>query len=283
VFKFGTIVLQVLFWMRIESQKNRQIKGLVHEHKNDAVSPSSKGSKPAPLIRLRNVVKVYNSSAGEVHALKGIDLDIYPGEFLAIVGKSGAGKTTLINMLTGIDHLTSGEVWVEDVPVHQLGENELATWRGRTLGIVYQSFHLMNSLNLVHNVMMPMDFTGTFHNRRSPERSLELLKQVELEEHAYKLPTAISGGQQQRVAIARALANDPPIIVADEPTGRLDSVTAELIFEILRSLVERGKTIVMVTHDSSLSQRVTRSLRMVDGEIVPESASPAPLESPGAG
>ena len=267
--------------MRIESENNRQPNGLFQEHQNDPVLPSPEGSQPDPLIRLRKVVKVYNSSAGEVNALKGIDLDVYPGEFLAVVGKSGAGKTTLTNMLTGIDHLTSGEVWVDGVPVHQLSENELALWRGRTLGIVYQSFHLMNSLNLVHNVMMPMDFVGTFHSRRSPERSLELLRQVELEEHAYKLPTAISGGQQQRVAIARALANDPPIIVADEPTGRLDSVTAEIIFEILQSLVERGKTIVMVTHDSSLAQRVTRSVRMVDGEIVGESDSSPATRTPG--
>jgi putative ABC transport system ATP-binding protein len=266
--------------MRIESENNGQSTGIFREQLNEPALPSSEGSRPDPLIRLRKVVKVYNSSAGEVHALKGVDLDVYPGEFLAIVGKSGAGKTTLINMLTGIDRLTSGEVWVGDVAVHQLDENELALWRGRNLGIVYQSFHLMNSLNLVHNVLLPMDFGGTFHSRRSPERSLELLRQVELEEHAYKLPTAISGGQQQRVAIARALANDPPILVADEPTGRLDSVTAEVIFEILQSLVQRGKTIVMVTHDSSLAQRVTRSIRIVDGQIAGESTS-LPAQTPG--
>ena len=203
--------------------------------------------------------------------MKGIDLDVYPGEFLAIVGKSGAGKTTLINILTGIDHVTSGEVWVGEVPVHKLGENELALWRGRNLGIVYQSFHLMNSLNLLQNVMLPMDFCGLFDSRQSPARALELLREVELEEHAYKLPTAISGGQQQRVAIARALANDPPILVADEPTGRLDSVTAEIIFRIFLSLVERGKTILMVTHDQQLARRISRSVRLVDGEIFSES------------
>lgn len=253
--------------MQTENEKNRQKNGLYQERQNEPIPTAPGGSRPDPLIRLRKVVKVYNSSAGEVRALKGVDLDVYPGEFLGIVGKSGAGKTTLINMLTGIDRLTSGEVWVGDVPVHRLNENELAFWRGRNLGIVYQSFHLMNSLNLVHNVMLPMDFSGTFQSRLSPERSLELLRQVELEEHAYKLPTAISGGQQQRVAIARALANDPPIIVADEPTGRLDSTTAEVIFEILHSLVKEGKTIVMVTHDTSLAQRVSRSVQMVDGEL----------------
>jgi putative ABC transport system ATP-binding protein len=262
--------------MQIDYKGNNQPTGNSQEGRDDPSLSSSTGARQDPLIRLRKVVKVYNSSAGEVHALRGIDLDIYPGEFVGILGKSGAGKTTLINILTGIDHLTSGEVWVDGVPVHQLSENELALWRGRKLGIVYQSFHLMNSLNLVHNVMLPMDFASAFHNRRSPERSLELLRQVELEEHAYKLPTAISGGQQQRVAIARALANDPPIIVADEPTGRLDSNTAEVIFEILQSLVERGKTILMVTHDDGLAQRVTRSVQMVDGELLEEiGAQPA--------
>jgi len=225
-------------------------------------------SQTEPLITLRKVVKIYNSASGSVTALKGIDLQVYPGEFLAIVGKSGAGKTTLINILTGIDHPSSGEVWVTGVPVHSLNENELALWRGRNLGIIYQSFHLMNSLSLVNNIMLPMDFGGTFHKQNSRQRTLELLRQVELEEHAYKLPTAISGGQQQRVAIARALANDPPIILADEPTGRLDSVTAEMIFQIFETLVAQGKTIIMVTHDHGLAQRVTRSLRMIDGEIL---------------
>jgi putative ABC transport system ATP-binding protein len=275
------IVLQVFFWMQIENERNRQATGLNQERQDDPTLPLPSGSRQEPLIRLRKVVKVYNSSAGEVHALKGIDLDVYPGEFLGILGKSGAGKTTLINMITGIDHLTSGEVWVGGIPVHRLKENELALWRGQNLGIVYQSFHLMNSLNLVHNVMLPIDFGGTFHSLRSHERSLELLRQVELEDHAYKLPTAISGGQQQRVAIARALANDPPIIVADEPTGRLDSATAEVIFDILQLLVEQGKTVVMVTHDSSLAQRVTRSVRMVDGELVSRNGSHTESESHG--
>jgi len=233
-----------------------------------ALSPDQIPDQAKPLIRMREVVKVYQTGASELVALKGIDLDIYPGEFVAIVGKSGAGKTTLINMLTGIDHLTSGEVWVGETPIHQLNENELALWRGRNLGIVYQSFHLMNSLSLLNNVMLPMDFCGTFQGRTSPALALELLREMELEDHAYKLPNAISGGQQQRVAIARALANDPPIIVADEPTGRLDSTTADTVFDIFAGLIRKGKTIVMVTHDSSLVQRVTRSVRIVDGEVM---------------
>lgn len=222
-----------------------------------------------PLIRLRGVKKVYQSAAGELQALKGIDLDVYPGEFLAILGKSGAGKTTLINVLSGVDRLTEGEVWVGDTPVHRLDENQLALWRGRNLGIIYQSFHLMPTLSLLDNVLLPMDFTGGFRGRKSAERALELLRQVELEEHAHKLPSAISGGQQQRAAIARALANDPALIVADEPTGRLDTVTAEVIFNIFLKLSEAGKTIVMVTHDASLARRVTRTLRLVDGELAP--------------
>jgi putative ABC transport system ATP-binding protein len=236
--------------------------------------PGRDGSEP--LIRLRGIKKVYQTAAGELEALKGIDLDVYPGEFVAVLGKSGAGKTTLISVLTGVDHLSAGEVWIGKTPIHRLNENELALWRGRSLGIIYQSFHLMPTLSLLDNVLLPVDFTGGYRGRKSVEKGLELLRQVELEEHAYKLPSAISGGQQQRVAIARALANDPPLIVADEPTGRLDSVTAEVIFNIFLSLAQAGKTIVMVTHDSSLAQRVTRLVRLVDGEIAPlEEAQPA--------
>jgi len=238
-------------------------------------SPSSRQlsagrSNEKPLISLRNVVKNYKTPAGDFPALKGINLDIYRNEFVAIIGKSGSGKTTLVNMITGVDHITGGEVWVDGVSVHSLSENRLALWRGRNLGVVYQSFLLLPSLNLLDNVMLPMDFCGLYHPRRSRERAMDLLRQVELEEHARKPPSFISGGQQQRVAIARALANDPPIIIADEPTGRLDSVTAETIFQIFQRLIEQGKTILMVTHDLSLASRVTRVLNLVDGEIVGE-------------
>ena len=223
-----------------------------------------------PLIRLSGLVKIYNSAAGEPPALNGLDLDIYPGEFVAITGKSGAGKTTLINMITGVDRITSGEVWVDDKPLHKMRENQLAQWRGRNMGIIYQSFHLMPSLSLLDNVQLPIDFCGLYRNGASSRRAMDLLTQVELEDHAYKPPSAISGGQQQRVAIARALANDPPIIIADEPTGRLDSVTAESIFQIFLSLVEQGKTILMVTHDRGLAMRASRTLEIVDGEISPK-------------
>ncbi len=227
-----------------------------------------------PIIELRNVVKVYSSPAGDYEALKGITLDIYPGEFFGILGKSGAGKSTLMNMITGVDRLTSGEVLIhaggQSVSVHTLSENELALWRGRTIGVVYQSFQLLPMLTLLQNVMLPMDLCGFYHPRKSRERALELLRRVELEDHAFKPPAFISGGQQQRVAIARALANDPPIIVADEPTGSLDSVTADHIFDFFEQLVAEGKTIIMVTHDHGLMPRFTRYVRIVDGEVVTE-------------
>jgi putative ABC transport system ATP-binding protein len=220
-----------------------------------------------PLIQLRGLKKVYQTAASEFPALNGIDLDIYPGEFLGIIGKSGAGKTTMINMLTGVDRLTSGEVWMEGQPIHLLDENQLASWRGRNVGIIYQSFYLMPNLTLLQNVTLPMDMCGFYRPGESEQQALELLQMVELEEHAHKLPSAISGGQQQRVAIARALANDPQIIVADEPTGRLDSATAESIFQIFSSMVAQGKTILMVTHDQSLARRMTRTLHLVSGSI----------------
>ena len=222
---------------------------------------------PQPLIRLRNVVKAYKTAAGEFRALKGLDLEVYPGEFVAILGTSGAGKTTLVNMVSGVDHVTSGEVWVDDVPVHQLKENQLADWRGLNLGLIYQSFYLMPSLSLLDNVLLPMDLNGLYRNGKSRAQALDLLRIVELEEHANKLPSAISGGQQQRVAIARALANDPPLIVADEPTGRLDTATAETNFQIFVDLNQQGKTILMVTHDRALAERVTRTITLVDGKI----------------
>jgi putative ABC transport system ATP-binding protein len=225
------------------------------------------------LIQLRQVYKVYETAAGDFPALRGISADIYPGEFLGVIGKSGAGKSTLMNMITGVDHLTSGEVIIhrdhEAVSIHTLSEDDLALWRGRSVGVVYQSFQLLPMLTLVENIMLPMDFCGLYDRSSSRERALDLLRMVELEEHAYKLPNYISGGQQQRVAIARALANDPPILVADEPTGSLDSMTADHVFEVFERLIKDGKTIIMVTHDNSLAPRFSRHLVIQDGEIVP--------------
>jgi putative ABC transport system ATP-binding protein len=235
--------------------------------------PALIGNGRTPLIRLRGVTKEYPNAAGNILALKGIDLDVYPGEFVGILGKSGAGKTSLINILTGVDHLTRGEVWMDKVPVHRLDENRLASWRGRNVGIIYQSFYLMPNLNLIQNVVLPMDMCGLYKLGVSEERAMALLRMVEMDAHAYKLPSAISGGQQQRVAIARALANDPEIIVADEPTGRLDSATAENIFCVFTRLVEQGKTIVMVTHDFSLASRMSRTIYLDRGRVATSPSS----------
>jgi putative ABC transport system ATP-binding protein len=222
---------------------------------------------------MRDVVKVYSTAAGEFTALRGIKMQVRAGEFVGIIGKSGAGKSTLLNMITGVDHLTSGEVIVSSngssVSIHKMSEDAVALWRGQTLGVVFQSFQLLPMLSLVENITLPMDLCGRFNPKQSRERALELLRLVEVDEYPDKLPSAVSGGQQQRVAIARALANDPPILVADEPTGSLDSVTADHIFEVFEHLVrDQGKTIVMVTHDESLKPRFTRTLGIVDGELV---------------
>jgi putative ABC transport system ATP-binding protein len=231
------------------------------------------------IIRLRNVTKVYPTAADDLTALENITADVASGEFLGVIGKSGAGKSTLVNVITGVDRLTSGEIWVNDVPVHELTdarhprEDQVAHWRGRTVGVVYQSFELLPSLSLLDNVMLPMDFCGLYHPRTSPRRALDLLTQVGLRDHVDKPPSKISGGQQQRVAIARALANDPPLIVADEPTGNLDSTTADEIFALFEGLVAQGKTILMVTHDEELAGRMSRVLWLADGRIVHQTSS----------
>ncbi len=219
------------------------------------------------LIDLTGVVKSYKTPAGEFQALKGIDLKIDAGEFVAVVGKSGSGKSTLSNMITGIDRPTQGEVIVAGTEVHKLRESQIAGWRGRNIGVVFQFFQLLPTLTVVENVMLPMDFCNMYSSRQRKERALHLLEQVDMVEQADKLPTAISGGQQQRVAIARSLANDPAIIVADEPTGNLDSRTADAVFHLFERLVNDGKTIVMVTHDDDLARSVGRAVTIADGQI----------------
>lgn len=220
------------------------------------------------LIELRGVVKEYETAAGPFLALRQIDLNVDTKEFVAVIGKSGSGKSTLINMITGIDKPTRGEVLIGNAAVHTMNENQIAEWRGRNVGVVFQFFQLLPTLTVAENVMLPMDFCDLYPGRQRRERALHLLDQVEMIDQADKLPTAISGGQQQRVAIARALANDPSIIVADEPTGNLDSKTADAVFHLFETLVDEGKTILMVTHDEDLAKRVTRTVIITDGEIV---------------
>ena len=223
-----------------------------------------------PIIDLRGVNKSYKTAVGDYPALKDINLQIDAGEFVSIIGKSGSGKSTLLNMITGIDRPNTGEVYVNDTAVHQLSENRMARWRGKNLGVVFQFFQLLPTISVIENIMLPMDFCRTYPMREREQRALSLLKMVELDDHAYKLPTALSGGQQQRVAIARALANDPPVVIADEPTGNLDSKTADSVFELFNDLVTQGKTIIVVTHDSGLAKRTHRTALIADGEIVNE-------------
>jgi len=222
------------------------------------------------LIQMRDVVKAYETEAGEFLALKGIKLAIGDGEFVGVIGKSGSGKSTLINMVSGIDRPTKGEVNIGGAPVHTFNEGEMAKWRGRNLGIVFQFFQLLPILTVLENVMLPMDFCHLYSPAQRRKRAYEVLDLVGVAEQGHKLPSQLSGGEQQRVAIARALANDPPIILADEPTGNLDSKTSERVFNLFEALVAGGKTIVMVTHDSDQAKRVKRTIIIADGEIIEE-------------
>jgi putative ABC transport system ATP-binding protein len=226
--------------------------------------------KKKSYIRFQNVSKTYFTPAGDVPALNNLNFEIQRASFVGIIGKSGAGKSTLVNMLTAVDNLTRGELWVENTPLHNLSQDQLTRWRGENVGVIYQSFELLNQLSLLENVMLPMDLCGKFIPFESPKRAKQLLEQVEIGDHAKKTPDLISGGQRQRVAIARALANDPDLIVADEPTGSLDSQTSEVIFQIFQDLVNRGKTVVMVTHDHNLVSRFDHLLFLEDGEVIKE-------------
>ena len=250
---------------------------LLNWFRKDGTAVSSNGAvlrdalaDSTAMIDLRGITKAYETEAGPFLALKGIDMHIGAGEFVSVVGKSGSGKSTLINMFTGIDHPTDGEVLVAKTRIRQLDEGQMAEWRGRNLGIVFQFFQLLPTLTVLENVLIPMDLAGKYDELERQERAMFLLDQVGIAGDAHKFPSAISGGEQQRAAIARALANDPPILVADEPTGNLDSKTAETIFELFESLVAAGKTILMVTHDDELAARVPRTITLADGLIVDE-------------
>jgi putative ABC transport system ATP-binding protein len=238
--------------------------------KNSKSTNGRQADSNGHLVDLRQVVKTFEGAAGVFTALKGIDLQIERGEFVSIVGKSGSGKSTLINMITGIDRPTSGEVLVDGTAVDTLKEGQIAVWRGRAIGVIFQFFQLLPTLTAVENVMLPMDYGHLYPRRERPERAMELLAQMDMAAYAHQLPSALSGGQQQSIAIARALANDPPILAADEPTGNLDSKTTETVFRLFEELVDRGKTILMVTHDNDLAKRSRRTIVLADGQIVDE-------------
>lgn len=232
--------------------------------KNKANSPQISNAH----IQMQGVSKTFHGSSGAVTVLKDIDIDISPGEFVSIVGRSGSGKSTLLNMLTGIDHPSQGNVVIAGTQLHRLSESQLASWRGRNLGIIFQFFQLLPMLSLLENTMLPMDLCEVYPSATRAQRALELLQQVGLKDFANQLPAAVSGGQQQLAALARALANDPPILIADEPTGNLDSKTAAEVMRLFQQLGNQGKTIVMVTHDNSLASQSRRSLLLSDGELI---------------
>jgi ABC-type lipoprotein export system ATPase subunit len=238
----------------------------------DNQNHNSNGSHKAA-IELRQVVKKFKNAAGEFPVLKGVDITLREHEFISIIGKSGSGKSTLLNMITGIDHPTSGEVIVGGLNIYEMNESQRALWRGRNLGIVFQFFQLLPMLTLLENTMLPMDYCNVYPPSERPQRALELIKMVGLGEHAYKLPASVSTGQQQSAAIARALATDPPIIIADEPTGNLDSRSADIIIDLFEKLAQRGKTIAMVTHDPSFTERTSRTLVLSDGEVINETVA----------
>jgi len=219
------------------------------------------------LVDLHQVVKIYESPSGHFTALQDINLSVQAGEFVAVVGKSGSGKTTLLNVLAGIDRPTSGTILVAGTPVHSLSESQLAEWRGRTIGLVFQFFQLLPTLTVAENVMLSMDFVKIIPAAERLSRALKLLDSVGIRDQADKLPASLSGGEQQRAAIARALANDPPILLADEPTGNLDEVTGRSVLELFAKLNAGGRTIIVVTHERDISRYAGRQVTLLDGRV----------------
>jgi putative ABC transport system ATP-binding protein len=219
------------------------------------------------VVQVKDVIKSFKVGNGEITILKGISFDVENGEFVSIVGPSGNGKSTLLNMITGIDRPSDGEVIVTGREVHKMSENQLAAWRGQNVGIIFQFFQMLPALSLLQNVILPMDFANKYNSKERRERAMHLLEIVGLADQAEKLPSMVSGGQQQRAAIARALANDPPLLVADEPTGNLDQRTARDVFDLFNRLIEEGKTMLMVTHDKDLARQVPRVVEITDGKI----------------
>jgi len=223
----------------------------------------------APIVEIKDVVKRFPVGDSEITILKGISFEVKTGEFVSIVGPSGNGKSTLLNMITGIDRPSSGEIIVTGKPVHKMSEDRLAAWRGENVGIIFQFFQMLPALSLLQNVILPMDLAASrkYKPKERRERAEHLLEIVGLADQMHKLPSTVSGGQQQRAAIARALANDPPLLIADEPTGNLDSATSHDVFDLFNEVVSKGKTMIMVTHDKELAQRVPRVVEILDGKI----------------
>ncbi|MEN6479909.1 MAG: ABC transporter ATP-binding protein [Anaerolineales bacterium] len=225
-------------------------------------------SPAEPLIVVRGLSKIYETAAGVFSALRDVSLDVPAGQFVSVVGRSGCGKSTLVNMITGLDRPTAGTIHIGGVDLIRLNESDRSRWRGAHLGIVFQFFQLLPMLTLQQNVMLPMDLVGYLPLEERPARALALLERVGLADEADQLPSGVSGGQQQCAAVARALATDPPLLVADEPTGNLDSASADRVLTLFADLHRRGKTILMVTHDPTMAQRADRRLTMNDGRIV---------------
>ncbi|HKZ53894.1 MAG TPA: ABC transporter ATP-binding protein [Anaerolineales bacterium] len=219
------------------------------------------------LIRVEDVVKDYDGPAGPIRVLRRVNLKVRSGEFVGVLGPSGSGKSTLLNMITGIDRPTDGQVIVNGQELNALNEDKLARWRGVHVGVIFQFYQLLPTLTVLENVVLPMDFARRSAPRERPQRAMALLEQMDLADQAHKLPNTLSGGQQQRAAIARALANDPPLLVGDEPTGNLDSKAADRVFELFQALIGGGKTFLMVTHSPSLAARIPRVIQVLDGQI----------------
>jgi putative ABC transport system ATP-binding protein len=220
------------------------------------------------MISLQNVSKIFQTPAGAFAALKNINLDITEGEFVGVIGKSGSGKSTLLNMIGGIDRPTTGKVSIANTQVQDLGEHRLALWRGRTVGFVFQFFQLLPTLTAIENVLLPMDFSGSLPVRERRKRALSLLVRMGVEKQADKMPVTLSGGEQQRIAIARALANEPAVVLADEPTGNLDSVTAHSVLNLFREMATAGTTVIIATHEPEIVNVIDRTIELSDGLLV---------------
>ena len=256
-----------MFGLNLKQEKRMGLNGRVALDRANAFSPVLETGN-GRIVHVHNLVKTYESAAGRFVALDGVDLQVNHGKFISIIGKSGSGKSTLMNMITGIDRPTSGEIYVGKTAVHALNEEQIAIWRGTAIGVIFQFFQLLPTLTAVENVLLAMDYGQKFPRDERPDRAMHLLELVGMAAQAHQLPPLLSGGQQQSVAIARALANDPPLLTADEPTGNLDSKTADHIFNLFESLVDEGKTILMVTHDNDLARRAQETVELADGEIV---------------